>query len=121
MRLTREQILQADDLPKQPVPVPEWGGEVYVRTLTGHERDAWEAECVLFDGRKATTNMDALNRTRARLCARCICDETGKRLFTDEDIEALGAKSAAALDRVYEVAAKLNKVSKEDLEELAKN
>jgi hypothetical protein len=37
------------------------------------------------------------------------------------DINTLGQKSAAALDRVYEVAARLSKISKEDVDELAKN
>ena len=33
--LTKEAILAADDLPREKVDVPEWGGEVYVRALTG--------------------------------------------------------------------------------------
>lgn len=32
--LTREQILQSDDLPRETVQVPEWGGEVQVTTQT---------------------------------------------------------------------------------------
>ena len=112
--LTKEQILQAQDLPRETVPVPEWGGDVLVRTMTGAERDSWEAE---------TVQEQAVNRInlRARLCARCIVDEQGGRLFTDKDAEALGAKSAAALDRVFTVAARLNALSKADTEELEKN
>ena len=43
---------------------------------------------------------DKVHGWTARLAARCMCDEEGVRLFDDKDIAALGAKSAAALDRV---------------------
>ena len=41
--LNREAILSSVDLPKELVSVPEWGGDLYVRTLNGTERDAFEA------------------------------------------------------------------------------
>ena len=44
--LTREQILGSDDLKRQTVAVPEWGGDVFVRMLTGGERDAFEVSAV---------------------------------------------------------------------------
>jgi hypothetical protein len=44
MTLTRDSILNAKDLKKELVKVPEWGGEVYVRCMTGSERDAFESE-----------------------------------------------------------------------------
>src|SRR5262245_59600915 len=119
MLLNRELILQADDLPRERVDVEEWGGHVFVRTLTGAERDAFENETVLFRPKgQSAPNMDAMNRTRARLCARAMCDEEGRRIFTDQDVEALARKSAAALDRVYEVAARLSKIGQKDVEEL---
>ncbi len=42
--LTGEEILGADDLPTEVVPVPEWDGTVIVRTLTGAERDHWTTD-----------------------------------------------------------------------------
>ena len=47
-------------------------------------------------------------------------DENGHRLFTDEDAEALGEKSGVALDRVWEVAQRINALRKEDVEALGK-
>ena len=91
--LTREQILQSDDLPRETVQVPEWGGEVQVRTMTGTDRDAFEASLIGKEGR--------LENVRARLVSLTLCDETGSRLFSDGDISALGGKSAKALDRVF--------------------
>jgi len=62
-----------------------------------------------------------LANVRARLCAISIVDETGKRMFSDEDVRALGRKSAAALDRVFAAAQRLSGLTDEDVEELAKN
>jgi hypothetical protein len=112
--LTRDKILQANDLKSEVVNVPEWGGEVTVRTLTGDEKDAYVMS-LYGKGKKEIRNI------RAGLLARAIVGEDGKRLFTDADVLALGAKSAAAIDRVYAVASRLNAMTKEDEKQLEKN
>jgi len=47
--------------------------------------------------------------------------ETNKQLFTVADIDALGQKSAKALDRIFEIAQRLSKIGANDVEEMAKN
>lgn len=116
--LTRDQILGADDLSYRVVPVPAWGGDVRIRTLTGAERDQFEASIVQRNGRNIATNM---RNIRAKLVALCIVDENGERIFSDKDVEALGKKSAQALDLVFGEAQKLNGLRDEDVEELAEN
>jgi hypothetical protein len=118
--LTRDAILNADDARRELVRVPEWGGEVWVRGLTGAERDAYEADA--FDAR--TREMDIarlLSNVRAKLVGRCMVDEAGARLFSDADIVALGGKSAVALQRVFEVAQRLSGITASDIEEMTKN
>lgn len=112
--LTKATILAANDLRKELVAVPEWGGEVYVRTMTGTERDIFETE--LLTATKGTSS-----NIRAKLLARCLCDENGERLLSDKDIAELGKKSASALDRCFAVAQRLNGFSKDDVETLAGN
>jgi len=114
--LTRDQILSADDLKRETVAVPEWGGDVIVRTMTGTERDAFEAS--LQGGKGGKLN---LANIRARLVSRTAVDDAGARLFTEADIEAVGGKSAAALDRCFAVAQRLNGLSAKDVEDLGKN
>lgn len=116
--LNRDDILGAQDLPTEDVHVPEWGGWVRVRGLTGAERDAFEAEIIQTRGRETHVN---LRNIRAKLVARTIVDEEGKRIFGDADIHALGEKSARALQRVFEVAQRLSGLTDQDVEELAKN
>lgn len=112
--LDRQAILEADDKRIEKVDVPEWGGHVFVRTLTGAERDAFERDWTGADG-QVNANF------RAKLAARAICFEDGKRVFADGDVGPLGEKSSAALDRVFAVAIRLNGLTKDDVEELEKN
>jgi len=116
MGLSKADILGADDLPKQEVAVPEWGGQVWVRTMTGTERDAFEA--ALLNGDNKATN---LANIRARMATLTVCDDDGGRLFNDDEMAALGAKSAAALDRIFAVAQELNHFGDKDAEDLAGN
>ena len=120
--LSREAILGVADLPTEDVEVPEWGGTVRVKGLTGKDRDAFEASIVgdtaATKGQSRRLNMANM---RARFVALSIVDEQGVRLFSDGDVAALGAKSAAALQRVYVVAQRLSGLTDEDVEELAGN
>jgi hypothetical protein len=115
--LSRDQVLGADDRQTEDVPVPEWGGTVRVRALSGVERDAYEAGIVSLqgDGSKVVN----LKNLRGRLVSLSCVDEDGSRIFTDEDAISLGDKSAAALERVFDVARKLSGLSEDDVKELA--
>lgn len=116
--LTKDQIWAAGDLITKDVPVPEWGGEVRLRSLTGAERDQYEADSIKTVKGKREHNLSNL---RARLIAMCAVDENGQPLFTRGDVLRLGQKSAIALERLFDEATKLNGMSDEDVEELAGN
>jgi len=113
--LNKDEILKADDLKTETVSVPEWGGDVSIRTITGAERDSYEAG-IIGSGKKKN-----LQNLRAKLCAKCLVDEDGTRLFSDAEILALGGKSAKPLDRIFDAAQKLNGFTDADVEELEKN
>lgn len=113
--LNRDAILGADDMETIEVEVPEWGGSVRLRTLTGGERDKFESDMI--DQRGKSNKMNLVN-LRARLVALCAVDETGKRMFGDSEITKLGAKRASVLDKLFTAAQKLNGMTQEDVEEL---
>ncbi len=117
MSLTRDQILSAEDITREKVPVPEWGGDVWVSVMTGTERDAFEVESLLAGGNKEVS----LANMRSKLAVRCLVDEKGKKLFTAADVAALGAKCYPALERVVTVAQRLNKLNDEEMEKLKGN
>lgn len=121
--LTRDQILAADDLKHEDVDVPEWGGSVRVQELTAGQRDQVETASVAIaknaSGKLAPEfDKSVLESFRARLAAYSIVDELGQRLFTDADMIALGKKSTAAMQRVFNVAMRISAFTQEDVEEL---
>lgn len=116
--LGRDAILAAPDMATEEVYVPEWDATVRIKTLTGAERDYFESSIIRRNGKVVSQN---LQNVRARLCALCIVDEAGQRIFGEEDEYALGRKSGAALERIFAAAQRLNGLRDEDVEETAKN
>lgn len=116
--LTRDSILAAPDLQTEVVEVPEWGGSVTVRGMTGAERDSFERSMVDLSGKD--TKMNVVN-FRAKMVARTVVDSAGKRLFRDDDATMLGTKSAAAINRVFKVAQRLSGMADDEVEELTTN
>ena len=115
--LSRNEILEASDLQKQEVSVPEWGGSVMVYGMTAGDKDTYEESMISSVKSQIVTLKDAT----ARLCSLCCRDEDGTRLFTAEDIDALSEKSAVALNRISTVAQKLSGMGKGELEQIVKN
>jgi len=116
--LSKADILGCSDLRFETVAVPEWGGSVRVRTLSGAERDAFEATLMKTLNGKRVPDMDNL---RAKLLAATVVDEEDKPIFGVHDLVALGRKSAVAIDRIFAVAQRLNAMAPESVEESIKN
>lgn len=116
--LNREAILSVQDIEQEKVEVPQWKGFVYVRSLNGKERDAFEASCMEKKGKTREVNMANM---RAKLVAMTTVDADGKRLFTEADVGALGDKNAGALDLIFSVAQRLSGIGETDKEALIKN
>lgn len=94
MALNRESILGASDFKTKSVHVPEWGGDVLVRSLSGSARD--EIEAAFLSGE--TKGLKAL------VVSLSACDESGVLLFKRDDMDQLQERSAAALERVFDAA-----------------
>lgn len=118
--LTRGQIHAADDRAYEDVPVPEWGGEVRIRALSGTERDAYQNSLVSI-GSGGKVQRLSLQDAMAKLLVRSIVDEDGERIYADKDTAELGAKNAQVLERLRDVAKRLSGLGKEELEEAEGN
>lgn len=105
----------AVDLEIREVYVPQWKLLVRVRGLMGYERDEYEMS--VMDQRGKNIKVELVN-ARARLVAMAVVDPEGNRIFTDEDIPMLSAKSAAGLNLVYDVAKALSGIGDDDIDEL---
>jgi hypothetical protein len=113
--LSAAEIDRASDLVIEEHQVPEWGGSVFLRAMSGTDRDAFEAGPRNDDGKLNMANI------RARLLVKCLCDSTGKRLYEDADAVRLGNKNQVVLDRLFTAARTINKLDKADVDQLEKN
>ena len=119
MRLTREQILERGaqlQMERELVVIPELGGDVYVRGMSGAERDQFEEGLRVRTGRRA--GQTDLRNFRARFAVRVIVDEQGQRLLEDGDIGVLGRLPASTLDRIIATCTRLSGQTEEELRDL---
>ncbi|WP_423192979.1 hypothetical protein [Cupriavidus sp. H18C2] len=114
--LSKAAILEAVDLKTEDVEVPEWGGTVRVSVMTGTARDRF-MELQAEGGEKKTP----VSLFQARLLVSCVVDDSGALVFGPEDVEPLRQRSKAAIDRVVDVAMRLNKIGADAVEDEVKN
>lgn len=108
--LSKDQILSNVKLKTETVNVPEWDGDVIVSEMNGAGRDAFE---------QAITEKDKAGRLinpRAKLIAATVVDEKGDLLFSQDDLSAIGKLSYKVIDRICEVAQRLNGMRDVDVE-----
>lgn len=109
MALSKSKILAAKDVKlSEAIPVPEWGGEVFIKTLSGTERDAFED----------AYSESRMKQFRVRFLVLTLCDDSGERLFADGDIDALGKKNSVVINRLFDTAWKHNALTPEAVETL---
>jgi len=93
---------------------------IYVRQMTGAERDMFERSLYVVD--KENKVSTRLENFRAKLAVCTICDDKGNLLLLPEDVNMLSKNmSAAKLEKIVNVAQKLNAITEEDKEALTKN
>lgn len=117
--LSKDQILAAEDLHTEVVPVPEWGGDVIVSEMSAADSERWLMEAYDEEGKPVRRENPTI-----KLAARCIVDESGARVFSEEDVSALAEKSSKAIGRVFRAAVRLNglnAVSEDEEDENEKN
>ena len=106
----RSQILNVDDSQVEQVTVPEWGGvTLEIRGLSGKQRAGYFEAA--FDLTTGTANFERLYPDL--IIASAHDPETGERVFEATDRDVLNTKSAAALERVGKVAARLSGLDKD--------
>lgn len=124
--LSKQQIIEAKDLEMEKVFVPEWAdgdpeAYVQVKALTGREKGKFDESLITPEsrapGRKPQLDMTDYG---PKLAVVSMCDDDGNRLFTLDDLDVLAGKSAIALQRVVEVAMRINGM-KADIEDEVKN
>lgn len=116
--LSKADILAAQDIPVREIYIAEWDADVRVKGLNARERDDYESSITVGKGKNRDVQM---RNMRAKLIVRCLVGDDNKPIFSEADVDALGEKSAAAIEKIFDVARELSGLSENDMEELAKN
>lgn len=117
--LTRDQILSAArnaKIQRDKLHVPELGGDIYVRGMSGTERDAFEEGLRIRKGKRS--GQSDLKNFRARLAVKVITDDNGKRLLEDDDASIFGGLPAGVLDRIISRCTELSGMAGDEADEL---
>lgn len=122
----KEKILAARDLSRESVFVKEWDLTLYIQEMSAADKLDYQrcgiargddGEIILGpDGVTPVVNKGALGIFQEALLVRTLVDSKGKRVFTNDEIDMLKQKSAAVLERLHELSAKLNKTRLKDQE-----
>jgi len=117
--LTKAEILKAAAarMGAEAVPVPEWDGDVFVRSISSKQRDLLDE---IF--RSGTDRADAWVGVRATVVSWSLCDADGvPHGYTPEEIAVLADADAGPIERLFDAASRLSRLGKHDVEKLEKN
>lgn len=122
--LTRDALLQKDDLKKEKVELTK--GFVYVREMTAAEKNNFEMSMLkqvrTGNVKNPVSYETSLDNYRTKLAICTVCDEEGNLLFTMKDVSLLAQSiSASNLEKIVDKASEINAITKEDREEILKN
>ena len=122
--LNSSKLLEREELQIQKVEF-ENGDFIFVRQMTGHERDTFE-NSLLKKNRDGKGNIVSIEQNtddfRAKLAVVTICDDKGNLLLKPTDYPQLSKNmSAKRLEKIINVAQKINAITEEDKENIIKN
>ena len=109
--LTATEIVQAKDKATKVVEVPEWGGSVALRKLSGEERDFFDSEVSKRVKKDGTVDLQG---ARTFLLTMVLVDEAGKAIFnTEEEKLSLNGKASDVIHRLFRIAQSMNGIGEE--------
>ena len=119
--LNRKSLLEKQELQTQKVDLGD--DYIYVREMTGRERDNFERSLRKQVKRGDKTDYEvSLEDFRAKLVVNTACDEKGDAIFQPSDYSMLSKNiSAKRLMTIADAASELNGITEDDREDMVKN
>jgi hypothetical protein len=125
MALSKADILGISDIEIKEIHVPVWDADIFIKQLTRGQQDAYLKRQFGKFGVKQTgkqqnieSNMDMFGHD-AWLFVQGVCDENGKRIFSDSEVGQIEAKNGEAVGFVASEIVKFSGMDA-DIEELEK-
>ena len=124
--MNREEFFAFPDRIIVPVLVKEMNFTFHVRSISAAEKAKWEMEIIRINNSAKSGNAVELTKDRMltaheRLVELATCNEDGSAFFKPGDAPEIGKKNSNVVATLYEAAAKLSGITKEDIEDLGKN
>lgn len=91
---------------------------VYIKRMSGAERDEWEQEYMRRIDKNGRMNSVGL---RPQLIQKCLCDEFGAKQFSADDATVINGFEADVVDELFKFCTDANEMSQEVVEECEKN
>lgn len=91
-------------------------GRVFLRVMTGTERDKFD----WWIHNRMQSNA-GLEGARALLATLCLCDESGQRLFGDDQVTEVGQMPAPVLQAVFTEAQRINAMDQDEVDTIEGN
>lgn len=108
----RDKILACDDIQRELVEIPEWGVILEVRGMNGADRSR-----IIEMVSDEQGNVSVGTMYVETVIASTYDPESGERVFSPTDRDALTAKAASAIDRIAKVGMRLSRMDGEATEE----
>ena len=120
--LTKESLLTKRKLKIEEVDLGD-NEFVYVKQMTAKEKDTMEQSLVKITKKGRKTDYEAnLTNFKAKLAVCTLCDDEGNKILAFNDFNLLSESiSAEMMEKIIDVAQKLNGITEEDKEDLVKN
>ena len=113
----RDKILAAQDIPSEPVNIPEWGVDVVVRGMSAGERITLMQNA--FDQTTQQVNMSIVYPDVVVACT--FDPDSSEPVFTDADKPLILSKSSAAVERLANVRLRLSGIGKDEQDAAGKD
>ena len=107
--------VKACKLPTRTVNVPEWGGDVIVRSLTSPERDEFDLLVT------EASEQKRYSKLMVKVIIMATIDDDGNQAFTDDDTDALLAQDRDLIERVFNEVRRVSRLLISDVDEAEKN
>lgn len=102
MALLGKEILSRDTFTRKTIEIPEWGGEIVVRGLSGHEAMTINQTAIEIADDRANGKFDAAKAERweARTVVCGWINEDGSSVLSAQDVDALLGKETEIISRI---------------------
>lgn len=112
----KDKILAANDTIGKSFFVEEWDVTVNLKRMTVAETMSFQQTISSGNDDDNTSGL----RNMVAFIATCMCDENGHRIFNDDEYHLIDSRSTEVVQRIFDEAAKLNGMGKDDDGEEAK-